>query len=156
MKLSELKMLLKEEGHKHFRVQLPTGFPVPMSFHVTEVGHVRKKFMDCGGVIREVQTCQLQIWVGEDVQHRIEAGKLAKILDKASALLPDDSVPVEIEYEDGVISQYPIESFESRPESVVLKLGSKHTDCLAKELCGLPSPGAEESAGPCCAPGCCA
>jgi hypothetical protein len=154
MKLHELKSLLRKETGKHFRFQLPDGSPVPVSFHVTEVGRVQKDFVDCGGVTRQTVTCQLQVWVGEDYNHRIETEKAAKILEKAKTLLPDDSVPVEVEYEDEVISQYTVEGHETRADSVVLRLVPKHTDCLAKERCGVPAPGvAKESA--CCGLGCC-
>ena len=158
MKLHEFKSLLRREQGKHFRLQLPNGSPVPVSFHVTEVGRVQKNFIDCGGVTRETVACQLQVWVGEDYNHRIETEKASKILDKARPLLPDESVPVEIEYEDEVISQYTIDDYETNAEAIVLRLAPKHTDCLAKELCGVPvAAGAgEEQKAPCCAPGCCA
>ncbi len=166
MTLSEFKTLLQNEGGKHFRLRLPGGAPVPVSFHVTEVGRVNKTFIDCGGVLRESSVCQLQVWVGEDVDHRIEAKKAAVILEKARSFLPDETIPVEIEYEDKVISQYTIEGHESRAHSVVLHLAHKHTDCLARELCGLPAPGASlagaggakaaATASACCATtGCC-
>ena len=106
-----------------------------------------------------VTDVQLQIWVGEDFDHRIETGKMAAILDKANAYLPDESVPVEIEYEDRVISQYTIAGHEITAESVVLHLAHKHTECLAPELCGLPSINRLPAIGgtnPCCGPtGCC-
>lgn len=155
MKLNEFKSLLREEGGKHFRLQLPSGSAVPVSFHITEVARLQKNFIDCGGVTREAIACQLQVWVGEDFNHRIETDKAVKILDKARSILPDDSVPVEIEYEDDVISQYTIEGHESLADSVVLKLAHKHTDCLAKELCVVPSTGKPEEKSSCCAPGCC-
>ncbi len=159
MKLSELKSLLRENTERHFRIQLPDGAPVPSSFHVTEVGRVQKTFLDCGGTLRESLTCQLQVWVGEDYDHRIETGKMASILDKARAYLPDESIPVEIEYEDRVISQYTIEGHEITGDAVVLTLANKHTECLAPELCGLPSIGRLPAVGgknPCCGPaGCC-
>jgi len=158
MKLSELKSLLTEHSDRHFRIALPDGNAVPVSFHVTEVGRLDKTFLDCGGKLRENTTCQLQIWVGEDYDHRIETGKMASILEKAKSLLPDDSIPVEIEYEDRVISQYTIEDHELTPEAVILKLANKHTECLAPELCGLPSlrPPAIGAKSPCCGPsGCC-
>ena len=141
MKLSELKSLLAEHSDRFFRIRLPDGGAVPVSFHVTEVGQMHKTFIDCGGKLRETTTCQLQVWVGEDYEHRIETGKMASILDKARSILPDDSVPVEIEYEDRVISQYTISSHELSNDSVVLILANKHTECLAPELCGLPSIG---------------
>ncbi len=159
MNLSELKSLLHDHAERHFRIQLPDGAAVPVSFHVTEVGRVQKTFLDCGGTLRESLTCQLQIWVGEDYDHRIETGKLAAILDKAKAYLPDESIPVEIEYEDRVISQYTIAGHEITGDAVVLRLAHKHTECLAPELCGLPSINRLPAIGgknPCCGPaGCC-
>jgi hypothetical protein len=159
MNLSELKSLLREHSDRHFRIQLPDGEAVPVSFHVTEVGRVKKTFLDCGGTLRESLTCQLQIWVGEDYDHRIETGKMASILDKAKAYLPDESIPVEIEYEDRVISQYTIAGRGITADAVVLQLAHKHTECLAPELCGLPSLNRLPAIGgksPCCGPtGCC-
>lgn len=157
MTLSELKTLLAEHSGLHFRIRLPDGEAVPLSFHVTEVGRVHKTFLDCGGTLRESITCQLQVWVGPDYDHRIETGKMAAILKKAAAYLPDESVAVEVEYEDRVISQYTIKGHELTDEAVVLMLAHKHTECLAPELCGLPPlPGAGKIKSPCCGPtGCC-
>jgi hypothetical protein len=160
MILSELKSLLAAHSDRYFRLALPDGSAVPVSFHITEVGRVHKSFLDCGGKLRERTTCQLQVWVGEDYDHRIETRKMAGILEKGKSLLPDESVPVEIEYEDRVISQYTIENHELTGDAVVLRLAPKHTECLAPELCGLPAlPPAgrlKTSAAPCCGPqGCC-
>jgi len=162
MTLHELKTLLAGNGGRHFRIRLPDGEAVPLSFHVTEVGRVQKTFLDCGGTLRETIACQLQVWVGQDYDHRIETRKMAAILEKAQPYLPDESVPVEIEYEDRVISQYTITDHEVTEEAVVLVLAHKHTECLAPELCGLPSPGINrlpaigQGKSPCCGPsGCC-
>lgn len=139
MKLSELKSLLSEHSEHHFHISLPDGSDVPLSFHVTEVGRVNKTFLDCGGKLRETNTCQLQIWVGEDYDHRIETSKMVKILEIAKAYLPDESIPVEIEYESNVISQYTIGKAEVTGNAVILHLSNKHTECLAPEICGLPA-----------------
>lgn len=158
MTLAELKSLLSDHSDRFFRIRLPDGGAVPVSFHVTEVGRLQKTFLDCGGTLRESTTCQLQIWVGEDYDHRIETGKMSGILTKAKSILPDDSVPVEIEYEDRVISQYTIPGHEILPDAVVLTLAHKHTECLAPELCGLPSLGRLPAIGgksPCCGPSGC-
>lgn len=85
---------------------------------------------------------------------------MAAILDKAKNYLSDEAIPVELEYEDQVISQYTIERHEVSGDAVVLVLAHKHTECLAPELCGLPPlPGAgkgKASADSCCGPkGCC-
>jgi hypothetical protein len=156
MQLKELKSLLAGNADRHFRIRLPDGDAIPLSFHVTEVGHVRKTFLDCGGTRRETETCQLQVWVGEDYDHRIETGKMAGILEKGKAVIPDDSVPVEIEYEDRVISQYTITGHEITSDAVILALAHKHAECLAPELCGLPSFNRLPALGgksSCCAPG---
>ncbi|MCW1916335.1 DUF6428 family protein [Luteolibacter sp. GHJ8] len=158
MTLSELKSLLSEHSGLHFRIQLPDGSAVPQCFHVTEVGRVHKTFLDCGGTLRESITCQLQVWIGPDYEHRIETGKMAAILEKARTYLPDETVPVEVEYEDAVISQYTISGHEVQADAVVLELAHKHTECLAPELCGLPAIGRLPAIGknPCCGPsGCC-
>ncbi len=159
MTLHELKSLLVEYPNCYFRLRLPDASSVPMSFHITEVGRVQKDFLDCGGQLRERTTCQLQVWVGEDYDHRIETGKMASILAKGGVLLPDDSVPVEIEYEDRVISQYTIETHELTDDAVILNLAHKHTECLAPELCGLQMAAlrlpAISGKSPCCGPGGC-
>jgi hypothetical protein len=159
MNLGELKSLLHTHADRNFRIALPDGKAVPQSFHVTEVGRIHKTFLDCGGTLREALACQLQVWVGADFDHRIETGKMAKIIEKAKAYLPDESIPVEIEYEDQVISQYSITGHELGEEAVILKLAHKHTECLAPELCGLPAIGRLPAIGgkaPGCGPsGCC-
>ena len=159
MILSELKDLFARHPDRSFRLSLPGDSEVPVSFHITEVGRVQKTFLDCGGTLRERTTCQLQVWVGKDYEHRIETGKMAAILEKGKSLLPDDSIPVEIEYEDRVISQYTIEGHDLTEEAVVLRLAHKHTECLAPELCGLQMPGLRlPTIGgkvSCCGPGGC-
>jgi len=161
MNLNQLKSLLALHPDRCFRIQLPDGSNVPLSFHITEVGRIHKTFLDCGGKLRESISCQLQIWVGPDYEHRIETGKMAAILEKAKAYLPDESIPVEIEYEDRVISQYTVKNHSLGADAVVLHLAHKHTECLAPELCGLPPlPGHGKSRplspSSCCGPkGCC-
>ena len=159
MNLTELKFLLSQHADRHFRIRLPDGNSVPLSFHVTEVGRLDKRFLDCGGTLRSSTTCQLQIWVGEDYDHRIETQKMAAILDKAKSILPDDGIPVEFEYETGVISQYTVAGHEIADDAVVLQLAHKHTECLAPELCGLPAlnrlPALSGKASNCGPTGCC-
>ncbi|HEX8835058.1 MAG TPA: DUF6428 family protein [Abditibacteriaceae bacterium] len=149
MKLYELKALLEANRDRQFLLALPNESQVPVSFHITEVGQVTKNFIDCGGKAHSLQTCQLQAWVGEDEDHRLNAGKISDILGLAKKIVPSDDIDVEVEYEDAVISQYPVDRAEITDESVTLHLTTKHTDCLAKELCLVPS---ASSCGP---TGCC-
>lgn len=151
MKLHEFKALLEANRGKTFGLQLPGEKAVPQAFHITEVGFVSKTFIDCGGKVHTVQTCQLQAWIGPDVDHRIEAGKMVDILEKARRIVPDDDLDLEIEYEDEIISQYQVGDAVVSDDAVTLLLTTKHTDCLAPELCVLPSGDSCCSAGS----GCC-
>jgi hypothetical protein len=154
MNVTELKSHLLASPDHSVSILLPDGDRVPRHFHVTEVGHVEKKFVDCGGTFRSSETCVLQALVGSDDHHRLTAGRLAHILDLAKPILPIADLPVEIEYEDGVISQFPLQEIAVEGASLTLHLGLKHTDCLAKDKCGMESGccAGEESgeAGACC------
>lgn len=161
MTLNAFKSLLQAHPEKPFHLHLPGDKTVPICFHITEVAYVQKRFIDCGGKPHTVETCQLQAWVWEDIDHRLLAGKMAGVLDLARTILPAHDLPIEIEYEDAVISQYPVASYTVTDDAVVLNLSHKHTDCLAKELCCPPQklsmalPQAPATA--CCEPGsgCC-
>lgn len=161
MTLAEFKSLLARDPEQLLRLRLPGGQAVPVSFHITEVGQVTKNFIDCGGTRRTTSTCQLQAWVGQDADHRIHAGKLLGILHKAAPLLSSDELPVEIEYEHGLISQYPVTGAETVDGALVFSLATKHTDCLAPELCtprhAVPAMfrSAFAPPAPCCGPGGC-
>lgn len=114
---------------------LPDGGFIPAHFHITEVGHVQKNFIDCGGTRRSTESCLLQTWVADDTEHRLVAGKLAMIFGKAGEVLPHQDLPVEIEYEDFSVSQFRVVSAQVQEGRLTFQLGLKHTDCLAKELC---------------------
>jgi hypothetical protein len=139
MNVTELKLRLLASPDHTVSILLSSGGRVPRHFHVTEIGYVAKKFVDCGGTFRSGETCVLQTLVGTDDHHRLTAGRLAHILNLAKPILPSDDVPVEIEYEDGVISQFPLQEIAVESGSLVLHLGLKHTDCLAKDKCGMES-----------------
>src|SRR6476620_3328794 len=147
MNQSEFKAHLEAHPQAQLRFVLPDGDVIAAHAHITEVGRVDKSFIDCGGTIRRNSACSLQAWVAEDVDHRLSPGKLAGVLDLAAPLFLGDDLPVEIEYEDCAISQFPVLSVSQEAEGVLrFVLGSKHTDCLAKELC---LPQAQEGAS-CC------
>ena len=146
---------------------LPDGKAVPAHFHITEVGHVEKRFIDCGGTRRTQESCLLQTWVHDDIEHRLHAGKLAEIFAHAGDLLPDSDLPVEIEHEQNSVAQFTVESGLPLNGSLVFQLGSKHTDCLARGIClpgecapaptPTPAPSAQTKGSSCCDPksGCC-
>lgn len=139
MKLKDLKQILSTHSDRGLRIQMVDGESVPEAFHVTEVGHVTKAFIDCGGSVRVNTSCVLQTWLGSDTNHRLSSGKLAKILHISERIVPTDEINLEVEYERGVISQYPVTEVVVKDSEILLKLGLKHTDCLAKEKCGGPT-----------------
>ncbi len=118
---------------------LPDGGLVPAHAHITEVGRVDKTFFDCGATFRKTSFLCLQAWVADDTEHRLPAGKLADIIDRAAPLFEGDDLDVELEYEDGLLSQFPVHGVSCDGEWVVITLGMKHTDCLAKDICLLPT-----------------
>ncbi len=138
MTLFQFKTLLQDNRDKGFRLRLPDQSAIPISFHVTEVAHIQKTFIDCGGTMRKLETCQLQAWLGPDEDHRIAAGKMADVLSRAAAFLPENDLELEIEYETSAVSQYAVSTAEISAEWVTLQLETKHTACLAPELC-IPS-----------------
>ena len=141
MTVSEfLAILVANPGAKmHF--MLPDQSFVPAHYHITEIGRVHKDFIDCGGTVRSLTSCMLQVWVASDVDHRLETTKLAKIMEIARPLLKFDDLPVEVEYEDAVVAQYPLGGAEVTPSGILFYLGTKHTACLAPEKCGVGGEG---------------
>lgn len=153
MKISEMRAALATAPELPITVIWPDGEPIEAHFHVTEVGRVQKDFVDCGGTVRQVATCLLQTWVGEDVDHRITGGKLLKAFEFAEPVLKGEDLPVELEYETCNVVTLRVVAVERGENALIIRLAGKHTDCLAKELC---VPSAKGSAGA-CAPGsgCC-
>lgn len=157
MKLSAFKNQLDKISQLNF-VQ-PNGTYVPRHFHITEAGLVTKHFIDCGGTVRTEKAVNLQIWVAQDFDHRLEPLKLKKILALAENLFGQEDLEVEVEFQTDTIGRYGV---EFNKENFLLT--TKQTDCLAKELCGLPLEKTklalselQSSASSCCTPGggCC-
>lgn len=126
---------------------LPGGDSIPEHFHITEVGHIAKRFIDCGGTLHEREdVCLLQTYVADDVVHRLNAGTFAKILQLGDQVLPHDGLQVKVEYDCCVVAQYPVTAAAFAGETIEIQLGEHHTDCLAKEKCGINDEGCGSSA----------
>lgn len=145
MKLAELKFELGRHPVAVIRFMLLNGNSIPACAHVTEVARIDKRFVDCGGTLRNESLCRLQTWVaGDDAEHRLTAGKLLKIFEKAGPVLMSEDLDVDVEYEAGLISQFPLETVQASPEEIVFHLAERHTACLAPEKC---APAARKPAG---------
>jgi hypothetical protein len=137
MTVKEFCRTLEENPDVKMHWLLPDRSFVPSHYHITEVGRVQKDFIDCGGTVRSTSACLLQIWVANDVGHRLDTTKLSSIMRIAEPVLLAEDLPVEVEFEDGKVSQYPIGGMEITPAGVLFYLGTKHTACLAPEKCGV-------------------
>jgi hypothetical protein len=149
MNIAEFKRHLRDNPQSRLRFLLPDGGIIPFHAHITEVGRIDKTFIDCGGTVRHLNTCLLQTWVADDTDHRLAPARLADILDRAKDILRGDDLPVEIEFEDRVISQFPVAAADAEDDTLTFALVTKHTDCLAKDIC-LPKAASCTPGGGCC------
>jgi len=133
MKLKELQSILTAHTDTLPRFSLPDGDQIPAHFHVTEVGHVAKKFVDCGGVTGQSEACVLQTWVGDDLDHRLTSGRLGQILRLGERVLPSRDLDVEVEFDCCVVAQYLIVEATREGAYLEITLGNKKTQCLARE-----------------------
>lgn len=137
MKLSEFRQALQQNPNHELGIQFNSGLQIAAHFHVTEIGKVTKDFVDCGGTRRLTVSCVLQTLVANDVDHRLSSDKLAMIIEKASVLELDESLPMEVEIQTETIGVYAFETVSVQSGKLVFKLASKQTACLAPSTCGL-------------------
>jgi hypothetical protein len=131
MKISEFLYALS--GLESLVITNENGQPIPSHFHVTEVGQTTKNYIDCGGTVREDKCISMQLWLAEDVDHRLSPQKLASIILQAANLWNQEDLPIEMEYQENTIGRYDL-SFSNG----VFKLLTKQTACLAPDQCGIP------------------
>lgn len=131
MKLSTIKNHLNNLETVNF--QLQNGTLVPAHFHVTEVGIINKKFIDCGGIVREENVANFQLWDANDFEHRLKPVKLLNIIALSEKILGMQDLEVEVEYQGDTIGKFDIDF-----DGTNFLLLNKTTDCLAKDKCGIP------------------
>ncbi len=132
MKLSTIKNHLSNLETVNF--QLQNGTLVPAHFHVTEVGIITKKFIDCGGTVREENVANFQLWDANDFDHRLKPSKLLNIIALSENILGIQDLEIEVEYQSETIGKYEIDFDGSN-----FLLLNKTTDCMAKDKCGIPA-----------------
>ena len=149
MKLSEIKKNLLNLENVQFL--LPNLQLVPENFHVTEVGMISKKFIDCGGTVRQETVVNFQLWDANDYDHRLKPHKLLSIIELSEQKLGIEDYEIEVEYQDQTIGKYDL-GFNGTQFLLV----NKQTACLATEKCNIPI-AISETENTSCAPGggCC-
>ncbi len=131
----------------------PNGFEIPKHFHITEVGQLDKRFIDCGGTVRSESVINMQLWESVDFWHRLSPDKLLQIIELSEKKLGIEDHDIEIEYQDETIGKFGLEFNETN-----FTLLRKSTACLAPDSCGIPSlVTIKEKVQSCCSPGggCC-
>lgn len=131
MKLSQIKRILNTVETVNF--QMPNGTFVPQHFHVTEVGLITKKFIDCGGTVRNETVVNFQLWDANDFEHRLKPKRLLDIIQLSEKVLHIEDFEIEVEYQDTTIGKYDLEFNGENFE-----LLNKQTNCLAQDKCGIP------------------
>ncbi|MEM1323314.1 MAG: DUF6428 family protein [Bacteroidota bacterium] len=132
MHFDELKSKL--QGLTEIVFEHSDGSLVPPHFHVTEVGIVQKRFIDCGGQLRDEAVVNFQLFTADDYDHRLGAEKLLNIIELSTEKLGLTNLPIEVEYQGETIGKY---GLKMRGNHFVLV--PKQTDCLAKDNCGIPT-----------------
>ncbi|MDC0923994.1 DUF6428 family protein [Flavobacteriaceae bacterium] len=131
MVLSAFKQSLIELDTLKF--QLPNGQYVPSHFHITEVGNVKRNYIDCGGKLREENKINLQLWVASDTNHRLKPNDILEILQLAEKQLGYSNLELEVEYQQNTVGRYKL-AFDG----TVFQLINTQTACLALDQCGIP------------------
>ena len=131
MLLSAFKQTLSELDKLKF--QLPNGQLVPSYFHITEVGKVTRNYIDCGGVLRQENKLNLQLWVSSDTEHRLKPDNILNILQLAEKQLGFLDLELEVEYQQTTVGRYKLAL-----NGEVFELVNTQTACLAPNQCGIP------------------
>lgn len=133
MKLHELQDTLRRNPETFPRFVLPDGDCIPAHAHITEIGHVVRNFIDCGGVSGTEEKVVLQAHVDTDTDHRLTSDHFATILQLGNRVVPNADVEVDVEYDCCVVAQYPIAEANPDGDQLNLILRRGHTQCRAKD-----------------------
>lgn len=133
MRLQELQTAVAQHPNTFTRFVLPDGDYIPSHAHVTEVGHVVKNYIDCGGETGREEKVLLQTHVGSDTEHRLRSDRFGKILQLGQRVLPNNQLDVEVEYDCCVVAQYPVSAVKPVGEHLDIVLVRGRTQCRARE-----------------------
>src|SRR5947207_13995856 len=133
MTLLDLQHTLEANTGRFPRFVLPNGEYIPAHAHVTEVGHVVRNFIDCGGLTGKEEKVVLQTHLGNDTDHRLRSDRLATILQLGNRVISNTDLDVDVEYDCCVVAQYPIAEAAPDGEHLNLMLQRGRTECRARE-----------------------
>lgn len=131
MLLSQFKDKLKTVTEVMFTKE--DGAAIAKHLHITEVGQINKRFIDCGGTVRSENVVSMQLWESIDYWHRLKPNKLLEIIELSEQKLQIENCEIEIEYQGETIGKYGV---VFKNNSFVLT--ATKTACLAMDICGVP------------------
>jgi uncharacterized protein DUF6428 len=131
--MRELQETLQEHPSRFPRFVLPDGNFIPAHAHLTEVSHVVRNFIDCGGMTGQEEKIVLQMHVGDDKEHRLRSDRFAKILQFGNRVIPSVNLDIDVEYDCCVVAQYPIAELQLEGNYLDLMLQHGQTQCRARE-----------------------
>lgn len=146
MKVKFFKNILRNGGKVSFL--LPEKKYFPGHFHVTEVAKVTKNCVDCGGESRQFNFVTLQLWLGDDFDHRINSQTMKNIMENIESCCDEWDIKVELDsgtiglYDIGEVILYANQINNSNKtgygnENITFQLERTYTNCLAPQKCGL-------------------
>ena len=151
MTFHDLENALQANPELFPRFVLPDGDYIPAHAHLTEVGHLVRNFIDCGGLTGKEEKVVLQTHVGNDTDHRLRSERFAKILQLGNRVIPSADLDVEVEYDCCVVAQYPIAEATPDGEHLNLILQRGRTQCRARERReGETAAGCRATSAACC------
>jgi Family of unknown function (DUF6428) len=131
MNLIEFKEALTHLTEINF--ELENGTKVPNHFHITEVGQIDKRYIDCGGTVRLESKVSIQLWKSIDTWHRLDPKKLLNIIAISEDKVSVENHEIEVEYQADTIGKY---ALEFNGQVFILKASA--TNCLASDQCRIP------------------
>ncbi|MCK5903070.1 MAG: hypothetical protein KAG28_07960 [Cocleimonas sp.] len=142
MNFENVKNTLAANPKKAIIFTLPNGETVPVSFHITDIGVVKRHLIDCGGQTRTEERVHFQLWTGKDYDHRVTTDTAHHILKQSQSVIDKIKDPktaeVLVEYqldwhEIPVFSLFTIGDIQANDTKVNILLSTIQTSCLAAE-----------------------
>lgn len=145
MNVSEFIEFLGSRGASEVVFYLNNGTVFSPHFHISFISKVDKTGFTCEKIPYAEAFVEIQLWVADDVNHRISGDKFLSILSKldlqAADLLKDLNIQLDL---NGVLS-----SFSLRQSEGLLVLNPLKASCPVPELCVVDNVQEEVNSGAC-------
>lgn len=132
MKLYEICAKLDNHKKSKLMFKLPCGKFIPEHFHVTEIQEISKKVFYCNQTSGTENSVNFQLWVYTDEEHRIDAAKLLKIINKSNFRTDTD---VFIEHDEITLGKYGIENLIEKDGYLIFELFKVSATCADPYFC---------------------